>query len=120
MSTEAERAISGLFRVYIDSMLSPQYENEALFNHPRVGDTFKDYVSRATAGNKFGIIVNGAEQWSDPLARMGARIFAPVVHFHIGSTSKEMTLFSQKEFHSHYMYIYTYNQHYFKMISAIQ
>ncbi|MCC8422715.1 cupin domain-containing protein [Photorhabdus thracensis] len=135
MSTEAERAISGLFRVYIDGMLSPQYENEVLFNHPRVGETFKDYVSRATAGNKFGIIVNGAEQWSDPLARMGARIFAPVVeaqgawrstvevtlfignygytpfgihiddpyssvvHFHTGPTSKEMTLFSQEEFH---------------------
>ncbi|WP_214068804.1 cupin domain-containing protein [Photorhabdus hainanensis] len=135
MSTEVERAIGGLFRVYINGMLSPQYENEVLFNQPNMGETFKDYVSRATGGHKFGIIVNGAEQWSDQLARMGARIFAPVVeaqgawcstvevtlfignygytpfgihiddpyssvvHFHAGPTVKEMTLFSQEEFH---------------------
>ncbi|WP_118985854.1 cupin domain-containing protein [Photorhabdus sp. CRCIA-P01] len=94
MSMEAERAIGGLFRVYIDGMLSPQYENEVLFNQPNVGETFKECVSRATGGRKFGIIVNGAEQWSDQLARMGARIFAPIVEAQgTWRSTVEVTLF---------------------------
>ncbi|QCP48996.1 hypothetical protein FAZ95_07250 [Trinickia violacea] len=79
MATEAERAINGWFRVYIDGMLSPKYENEVLLNSPDSGENFPHFMSRVTGGRKFGIVVNGAEQWSDPLARMAARVFAPVV-----------------------------------------
>jgi hypothetical protein len=94
MSAEAERAISGLFRVYIDGMLSPQYENEVLYTKPLPGEGFEAYVSRATGGRKFGIVVNGAEQWSDALARMGARVFAPVVEaLGAARSTIEVTLF---------------------------
>ncbi len=94
MSIEAERAISGSLRLYIDGMQSPPYENEVLYNQPHMGETFKDYVSRVTDGRKFGIIVNGAEQWSDQLARMGARVFAPIIEAQgAGRSMVEVTLF---------------------------
>lgn len=94
MSADPERAISGLFRVYIDGMLSPQYENEVLYTRPLAGEGFEGYVSRATGGRKFGIVVNGAEQWSDTLARLAAQVFAPVVEAQ-GATrcTVEVTLF---------------------------
>lgn len=94
MSADPERAISGLFRVYIDGMLSPQYENEVLYTEPLPGEGFEAYVSRATGGRKFGIVVNGAEQWSDTLARLAARVFAPVVEAQGAARSTvEVTLF---------------------------
>ncbi len=94
MSADPERAISGLFRVYIDGMLSPQYENEVLYAKPLPGESFEAYVSRATGGRKFGIVVNGAEQWSDALARLAARVFAPVVEAQGEARSTvEVTLF---------------------------
>ncbi|MEK9498459.1 hypothetical protein V2H77_18720 [Photorhabdus sp. P32] len=93
MSIEADRAINGSLRLYIDGMQSPQYKNEVLYNQPRMGETFKDYVSRTTDGRKLGIIVNDAEQWSDRLARMGARIFAPITDALISLASQtDLTL----------------------------
>lgn len=79
MSADPERTINGLFRVYIDGMLSPQYENEVLYTKPHPDEGFEAYVNRATDGHKFGIVINGAEQWSDTLARLAARVFAPVI-----------------------------------------
>ncbi|WP_041741623.1 hypothetical protein [Collimonas fungivorans] len=94
ISADAERAISGLFRVYIDGMLSPQYENEVLSTKPLPGEGFEAYVSRATGGRKFGIVVNGVEQWSDTLARLAARLFAPIVEAQGAARSTiEVTLF---------------------------
>lgn len=94
MSADPERTISGLFRVYVDGMLSPQYENEVLYTKPLPGEGFEAYVSRATGGRKFGIVVNGAEQWSDTLSRLAARVFAPVVKAQGASRSTvEVTLF---------------------------
>ncbi|MEB0137684.1 MULTISPECIES: hypothetical protein [unclassified Undibacterium] len=94
ISADAERAISGLFRVYIDGMLSPQYENEVLYAQPLLGESFEAFVSRATNGRKFGIVVNGAEQWSDTLARLAARVFAPVVEMQgVARSTIEVTLF---------------------------
>lgn len=135
MSHDAERAISGLFRVYVDGMLSPELENSVLYSKPNPDESFQQFLNRATKGCKFGIVVNGAEQWSDLLARFTARTFAPivrilganrttlevtlfignygftpfgihiddpytsVVHFHVGPSSKEMTLFAKEDFH---------------------
>jgi len=135
MAVEPERAINGLFRVYIDGMLSPEHENDVLYTRPEPGESFQAYLTRAVGNRAFGIVVNGAEQWSDPLARLAARAFAPiieaigpggstlevtlfignygytpfgihiddpytsVVHFHVGPSSKEMTLFGKDEFH---------------------
>ncbi|MDF0604308.1 hypothetical protein HZU77_001405 [Neisseriaceae bacterium TC5R-5] len=135
MSVEPEKTISTLFRVYIDGMLSPKYESEILYASPLGTESFENYVTRVTAGHKFGIIINGAEQWSDTLARMAKKIFSPVValqgfnnttvevtlfignygytpfgihiddpytsvvHFHLGPTIKEMTLFEKDQFH---------------------
>lgn len=94
ISTDAERAIGGLFRVYIDGMLSPQYENEVLYTRPLPGEGFEAYVCRVTDGRKFGIVVNGVEQWSDTLARLAARLFAPVVEAQGAARSTiEVTLF---------------------------
>ena len=94
MAANPERAISGLFRVYIDGMLSPKYENEVLYTKPLPDEGFEAYVSRATGGHKFGIVVNGAEQWSDPLARLAARVFAPVIEAQGEERSTvEVTLF---------------------------
>ncbi|WP_181150165.1 cupin domain-containing protein [Photorhabdus hindustanensis] len=65
-----------------------------MYNQPHMGETFKDYVSRVTDGRKFGIIVNGAEQWSDQLARMGACVFAPIIEAQgAGRSMVEVTLF---------------------------
>lgn len=94
MAAEPERAINGLFRVYIDGMLSPSHENELLYDRPRAGETFAGYLQRAVGDRPFGIVVNGAEQWSDPLARLAARTFAPVVDAAgRDRTTLEVTLF---------------------------
>lgn len=94
MSAQAERAIGGLFRVYIDGMLSPRYENEVLFNMPRAHEGFEEFLNRVTDGRKFGVVINGAEQWSDALARLAARVFAPLVEAQGASRSTiEVTLF---------------------------
>lgn len=94
MAADAERAIKGYFRVYIDGMLCPRSENEALFNSPVAGESFCDFVTRVAGGKKFGMIVNGAEQWSDSLARMGARVFAPVTDvLGVERSTIEVTLF---------------------------
>lgn len=135
MAADAERAISGLFRVYIDGMLSPELENSVLYNKPESGESFQQFLTRRTGGRTFGVVVNGSEQWSDLLARFAARTFAPivsvlgayrttievtlfignygftpfgihiddpytsVVHFHVGPSSKQMTLFAKEDFH---------------------
>ncbi|MGN6233355.1 MAG: hypothetical protein ACTHNZ_19590 [Trinickia sp.] len=79
MAADLEHAIKGCFRVYIDGMLCPRSENEALFTSPVSGESFREFVTRAVGAKRFGMIVNGAEQWSDPLARMGARVFSPII-----------------------------------------
>ena len=135
MSADAERAISGLFRVYIDGMLSPKFENSVLYSQPKTGESFHQFLARVIGDRAFGVVVNGAEQWSDPLARFTARTFAPivnllgtdqttlevtlfignygftpfgihiddpytsVVHFHVGPSDKQMTLFTKEDFH---------------------
>lgn len=135
MAAEPERAMNGLFRVYIDGMLSPERENGVLYDRPRTGESFAGYLHRAVGDRPFGVVINGAEQWSEPLARLAARTFAPVVdasgrdrttlevtlflgnygytpfgihiddpyttvvHFHVGPSAKEMTLFDKQTFH---------------------
>jgi hypothetical protein len=79
MSVDPERAINGLFRVYIDGMLSPEHENGVLYARPAPGESFHGYLTRVVGDRAFGIVVNGAEQWSWPLARMAARAFAPII-----------------------------------------
>lgn len=94
MSAEAERAISGLFRVYIDGMLSPEHENGVLYSEPLPGESFQEFLTRAVGNRAFGIVINGAEQWSDPLARLAARAFAPIIEA-VGAdrSTLEVTLF---------------------------
>jgi hypothetical protein len=94
MATDPERAIAGLFRVYIDGMLSPQHENDVLYTRPEPGESFQRYLTRAVGHRAFGIVVNGAEQWSDPLARLAARAFAPIIEA-VGPrrSTLEVTLF---------------------------
>lgn len=135
LSSDIDYTLSSFFRVYIEGMLSPQYENKVLMSTPKLEEGFNDYILRIMEGHKFGIIINGAEQWSDELAHMAAKIFGPiieaqgtynstvevtlfignygytpfgihiddpytsVVHFHVGPSKKEMTLFGKEEFH---------------------
>jgi hypothetical protein len=94
MSANPEHAISGLFRVYINGMLSPRYENEVLYTKPLFNEGFEAYLSRATGGHKFGIVINGAEHWSDTLARLAARIFPSIIEAQgVQRSTVEVTLF---------------------------
>ena len=94
ISADAERAISSLFRVYIDGMLSPEHENSILASPPRPDESLQSWLDRVTSGHHFGVIINGAEQWSDRLARMTARLFSPITES-MGRerTNLEVTLF---------------------------
>ncbi|WP_213989201.1 hypothetical protein [Sodalis sp. dw_96] len=94
MSNEAERAISGFLRVYIDGMLSPKHENNLLYTLPKKDESFKDYLTRATEGHKASIVINGAEQWSETLARLAVRISKPILEAQGATRSTvEATLF---------------------------
>jgi len=57
-SNEAERAIKGFFRVYIDGMLSPKHENNLRYTQPKEDESFQDYLTHATDGHKMGIVIS--------------------------------------------------------------
>ncbi|WP_172806957.1 hypothetical protein, partial [Endozoicomonas arenosclerae] len=135
MSKEADYATSSFYRVYIDGKLSPKDEFNFINSKPITDESLKQYFERVSNKKKFAVVINGAEQWSDDLAKFTKNIFEPVVeemgydastiectlfignygytpfgihvddpftqvvHFHLGPSEKEMTLFEPDFFH---------------------
>ncbi|WP_338844708.1 hypothetical protein V8J88_13770 [Massilia sp. W12] len=94
MAQDPEHAINGLVRVYIEGMLSPEHENAVLYEKPLVDEGFATFLKRVCDGRPFGLVINGAEQWSEPLARLAGKLFAPILDAQgLSCSTLEVTLF---------------------------
>jgi len=90
----APTVIEGLFRVYLDGLLSPRHDLEVLKVRPLPLEGFETFITRACGGGKFGVVINGAEKWSDSLARLAVELFGPVAEIQGTNRSMiEVTLF---------------------------
>ncbi|KDM91123.1 cupin domain-containing protein [Photobacterium galatheae] len=94
ISKDAEKAMSSLFRVYIEGKLSPKDEHEFIFSSRNECESIEAYFLRLAGNRKFGVIINGAEQWSDELSRFAQQTFSPVIHkMGYDCSTIEVTLF---------------------------
>jgi hypothetical protein len=85
---------TALLRIYIDGMLSPRHEERLLDARMRPNESFRSWLERALREPTFGVVVNGAERWTDSLSRKVISIFGPLIdHWGIPATSVELTLF---------------------------
>lgn len=132
-----EDALSSLYRVYVDGNLSPEYERKFVNANLDRTNSLKEHLEGIASGKKFGLIINGIEKWSLPLADFAIKklngisetidpestffeitMFAgnygytpfgihmddpytTVVHFHLGPSSKQMTLLTPDTFHKY-------------------
>ncbi|NHB89649.1 HEAT repeat domain-containing protein [Photorhabdus tasmaniensis] len=67
-----------LFRVYIEGRLSAEHIDPILYTDPHENETFESWISRATGSERFCVIVNDTERWSDDISQAVSSIFAPL------------------------------------------
>ncbi|TNH42456.1 HEAT repeat domain-containing protein [Photorhabdus luminescens] len=67
-----------LIRVYIEGRLSAEHIDPILYTEPHENETFESWISRATGGERFCVIVNDTERWSDYIFQAVSSIFDPL------------------------------------------
>ena len=89
-----KQSVSSLFRVYIEGKENPTEETAFMYSERNEGESLAEYYNRVSKGKKFGVVINGAEQWSDELSRFAMRSFFPIIEkMGYDCASLEVTLF---------------------------
>ena len=85
---------SSKFRLYIEGKENQAEEKRFLASERKMPESIEQYFMRISEGKKFGIVINGAQQWSDDISRFAAKVFEPFVEkYGYSCASVEATLF---------------------------
>ncbi|MCG7498030.1 hypothetical protein MHO82_14260 [Vibrio sp. Of7-15] len=89
-----KQSVASLFRVYIEGKANQDEETAFMYSERHDGENLAEYYERISKGKKFGVVINGAEQWSDDFSRFAVRSFSPIVEkMGYDCASLEVTLF---------------------------
>ena len=66
-------------QISVDGCRTDRDEQHFVSSSVDVSGTLENWLDRTFAGRRYRIVINGAEQWSDAIARQVCRIFRPII-----------------------------------------
>ncbi|MBD8511941.1 hypothetical protein IFO68_04480 [Photobacterium sp. CAU 1568] len=85
---------SSKFRLYIEGKENQAEEKRFIGEEREASESIEQFFMRVSEGKKFGIVINGVQQWSDDISRFAAKVFKPLVErYGYSCASVEATLF---------------------------